>query len=74
MQKNASGKTICPKCNKTDETREVVYGIAPVVREIIDDAGNITYSPIVGGKYHMGSCVGSAQGPQWHCNRDDIFF
>ncbi|NML40668.1 hypothetical protein HHL17_25955 [Chitinophaga sp. G-6-1-13] len=70
---DTAGKAICPKCNRTDETRELVYGIAQVVTKT-RKSGKVIYSPAVGNKYYMGSCMQPAQGPKWHCNRDNIFF
>ncbi|QJB32516.1 hypothetical protein HF324_14420 [Chitinophaga oryzae] len=74
-QLDASGKTICPKCNKSDETIVVLNsGITAKVTKIVDKNGNVTYSPIVGNIYYMGSCVGTTMDPGWHCKRDNIFF
>lgn len=70
---DSTGKTICPKCKKPDETRQLVYGDGQLVTKI-RKWGRVTYSPIVKNKYYMGTCIRPAQGPKWHCNRDDIFF
>lgn len=75
VHQDAAGKTLCPKCNMSDETRVVVAGgISPKVTKIVDKKGRVTYSPIVGNIYYMGSCTGSTMDPGWHCKRDNIFF
>nr|WP_295872305.1 hypothetical protein [uncultured Chitinophaga sp.] len=75
VQQDAAGKTVCPKCNKSDETRVILNsGISAKVTKIVDKKGRVTYSPIVGNIYYMGSCVVSTMDPGWHCNRDNIFF
>ncbi|SJZ77032.1 hypothetical protein SAMN04488128_1011533 [Chitinophaga eiseniae] len=75
VQQDAAGKTLCPKCNKSDETRVILNsGIAPKVTKIVEKNGKVTFSPIVGNIYYMGSCMGTTMDPGWHCNRDNIFF
>lgn len=75
VHQDDAGKTLCPKCNMSDETRMVVTGgISPKVTKIVDKKGRVTYSPIVGNIYYTGSCTGSTMDPGWHCKRDNIFF
>lgn len=72
VEKNKSGKPICPKCRKADKIYKVAYGDGLPVTLIITSAGDTTYSNIVGNQYNEGTCL---QGlAKYYCDRDKVKF
>jgi len=70
-KRNALGKVICPKCNRTDKVYRIEYGDAPVVTRHISKSGDTSYSPIYKGIYQEGCIVEPAK---YYCNRDKVKF
>lgn len=73
-KKNVLGKAFCPRCNKTNQVYKIRYGDAPVYNLHVSAKGDTTYSPIHDGIYEAGTCISTAQSPQWYCARDKIHF
>jgi hypothetical protein len=72
-KKNTLGKTICPKCKKTDKVYEIIY--TDGIPDHFDD-DTVVYKPhrnprIVDGAYYDGCIVGIAK---YYCDRDDVKF
>ncbi|MES2380956.1 MAG: hypothetical protein V4538_07940 [Bacteroidota bacterium] len=69
------GKTICPKCNKHDQTISIIYGwnSAKVFRNI-DSKGDTTVTPYNNKIYYGNSCMTSAIDAKYFCKRDKIKF
>lgn len=69
------GKTICPKCNKHDQTVPIRYGLgSAIVIQHIDSKGDTIYTPYDKNNYYEGGCVTSNIGPKYFCKRDKIKF
>jgi hypothetical protein len=60
------GKTICPKCNKHDQTVPVSYGDGSA--KLIDGV------PYDNKNYYAGTCITSDLDPKFFCRRDKIKF
>lgn len=63
----------CPKCNKSDKVFKTVYGLEQIVSFRIEK-GDTIYSPKVGKKYYMGSCIDNEFNPRYFCDRDSLFY
>ena len=70
-KKNSAGKTICPKCKRTDKVYPIEYGNEPVTTVRISKSGDTTYSHIYKGTYQE-SCV--SQPAKYYCDRDKVKF
>ncbi|NCT74225.1 MAG: hypothetical protein GXC78_06840 [Chitinophagaceae bacterium] len=70
-KKNSFGKTICPKCKRTELVYKIEYGDAPVMTRHISKNGDTTYSPIYKGTYRESCIVGPAK---YYCDRDKVKF
>ena len=58
MRKNVLGQMLCPKCNKADKVDKIRYGDGlPMAKQIVSDAGDTTYPPIINGHYNAGTCM-----------------
>jgi hypothetical protein len=69
--RNILMQVLCPKCHKTNKVYKIRHSDAPVVTRIVDQKGNIAYSPIYKG-YFMAGCIGGAE--RFYCSRDKIMF
>ena len=57
-KKNVLGQMLCPKCNKADKVDKIRYGDGlPMATQIVSDAGDTTYPPIINGHYNAGTCM-----------------
>jgi hypothetical protein len=69
------GKTVCPKCNKHDETVPIRYGLGnAIVIQNIDNKGDKTHTPYDNKNYYDSDCVISNIDPKYFCKRDNIKF
>jgi hypothetical protein len=68
------GKTVCPKCIKSDQTIPIRYGLGTsiVVQHI--NKGDTTYTPYDNKQYYDGGCIISGFDAKWYCKRDKIKF
>ena len=70
-KKTALGKTICPKCKRTDQVYKIQYSGMPVMTRHISKTGDTTYSPIYKDTYQESCIVGPAK---YYCDRDKAKF
>jgi len=69
------GKAVCPKCNKTDQTVPIRFGMGSAMLVThIDLDGNKILLPYDKDNYYAGSCLTSHIDPQYFCKRDEIKF
>jgi hypothetical protein len=69
------GKTVCPKCNKHDQTVPIRYGLGTsIVFQHIDSKGDTIRTPYDNKNYYDGGCVTSEVDPKYFCKRDKIKF
>ena len=73
--KKKFGKTVCPKCNKYDQTVPIRYGDnAVILVQSADNDGNKTIRQYDKKNYYAGTCVTSDIDPKYYCIRDNIKF
>ena len=68
------GKTICPKCNKHDQTIPIVYGLKTIVVYTKDQPAYTTYDGHGKKEIYDGGCGTSDISPKFFCKRDEIKF
>ena len=69
------GKTVCPKCNKHDQTVPIRYGLgSAIIIQHFDNKGDKTLKPYNNKNYFDGGCVISDIDPKYFCKRDNIKF
>lgn len=68
---SASGKVICPKCNRTDKICKIIYSDNPTYVRHTNISGDTTYSPLYNGTYQE-DC--SERPAKFYCERDKIKF
>ncbi len=68
------GKTICPKCNKHDQTVPIIYGLKTIVIYTTDQPPYTTYDGYGMKEIYDGGCVTSDINPKFFCKRDKIKF
>ncbi|HSD07016.1 hypothetical protein [Flavobacterium sp.] len=69
------GKTVCPKCNKHDQTVPIRYGLgSSIIVRHINSQGDTIYTPKDNKKYYDGGCVTSDIDSKYFCERDKIKF
>ena len=71
IKRNALGKVICPKCNRTDKVYPIEYG-EPHYVYLLSRTGDTTYSPFYKGTYLAGTDVVTSG--KYYCDRDKIEF
>ena len=68
------GKTICPKCNKSDKVYKIIYSDG-IPKHFEDDTKVLKPNAnpnIIGGKYYAGTCIVGIS--KYFCDRDKVEF
>ena len=71
-----SGKAICPKCSKHDQTIPISYGLKAKVVYVkrIHKKADTTLTTDYKNEYYDGGCTTSDIAAKYHCKRDKIEF
>lgn len=71
-----SGKAICPKCSKYDQTIPISYGLKEKIVYVrrINKKGDTKSTTDYKNEYYDGGCTTSDIAAKYHCKRDKIEF
>lgn len=71
-----SGKAICPKCSKYDQTIPINYGLKEKIVYVrrINKKGDTKSTTDYKNEYYDGGCTTSDIAAKYHCKRDKIEF
>jgi len=75
IYKKRWGHAVCPKCNRSDQTVPIQYGLGTTsIAQEINKHGDTTLLPYNKKKYFAGTCIRSLLDPKYFCRRDKIKF
>jgi len=75
IYKKRFGKTVCPKCNKHNQTIPIQYGWgSAIIVQNLNSKGDTIYTHYDKKNYYSGTCITSDFDPQYFCKRDNIKF